>query len=80
MQNKNKQVAESFINGQHSQSGHLWTDGQNLFSYGLKIGETRGTEKVVFNYTITGNFKTQTTSKHVKLVERCGAKLIEVGA
>ena len=79
MQNKNKQVAESFINGQHSQSGHLWTDGQNLFSYGLKIGETRGAQKVVFNYTASGEYRSKTTSTHVRLAERCGAKLIEVG-
>ena len=76
----NKKAVQSFIRGIHAQAGRIWTDGENLFSYGLKIGETRGVQKVVFNYTRSGHFKSQTTSKHVRLVERCGAKLIEVGA
>ena len=76
---KNKQVAQSFIDGNSGRAGRLWTDGNNLFSYGLKIGETRGAQKVVFNYTRSGQFESQTTSTHVRLAERCGAKLIEVG-
>ena len=76
---KNKQVAQSFIDGNSGQAGRLWTDGNDLFSYGLKIGETRGAQKVVFNYTASGEYRSQTTSTHVRLAERCGAKLIEVG-
>jgi len=76
----NKQAVQSFIRGHHGQAGRIWTDGENLFSYGLKIGETRGAQKVVFNYTASGEYRSQTTSTHVRLAERCGAKLIEVGA
>ena len=76
---KNKQVAQLFISGNSGRAGRLWTDGNDLFSYGLKIGETRGAQKVVFNYTRSGHFKSQTTSTHVRLAERCGALLVEVG-
>ena len=76
----NKKAVQSFIRGIHAQAGRIWTDGENLFSYGLKIGETRGAQKVVFNYTRSGRFESQTTSRHVRLAEQCGAKLIEVGA
>ena len=76
---KNKEAIQAFIRGHQGQAGRLWTDGNDLFSYGLKIGETRGAQKVVFNYTRSGHFKSQTTSTHVRLTERCGAKLIEVG-
>ena len=77
---KNKEAIQSFIRGHYGQSGRIWTDGKDLYSYGLKIGETRGAQKVVFNYTRSGHFKSQTTSVHVRLAERCGAKLIEAGA
>ena len=76
----NKQVVQSFIRGRRGRAGHIRTDGQDLFSYDLKIGETRGGQKIVFNYTRSGHFESQTTSKHVRLAEQCGAKLIEVGA
>ena len=59
----NKQVAQSFIQGHRGSAGHIRTDGQDLFSYDLKIGETRGAQKVVFNYTRSGQFESQTTSK-----------------
>ena len=75
----NKQAVQSFIRGVPGQAGRIWTDGDNLFSYGLKIGETRGAQKVVFNYTASGEYRSKTTSTHVRLAERCGAKLIEVG-
>jgi len=76
----NKQAVQSFIRGIPGQAGRIWTDGQDLYSYDLKIGETRGIQKVVFNYTAKGEYQSQTTSTHVRLAERCGAKLIEVGA
>ncbi len=76
---KNKEVIQSFINNNYGRAGNLMTDGNDLFSYGLKIGETRVGYKVVFNYTASGEYQSKTTSKHVRLAERCGAKLIEVG-
>ena len=32
---------------------NLWTNGQELFSYALKIGFTEDTTKVLLNYTVT---------------------------
>lgn len=76
---KNSQVIEAFIYGRKGEAGNLSTDGQALYSYGLKIGETRGTQKVVFNYTAKGIYHSQTTSNHVNATKRAGALLIEVG-
>jgi hypothetical protein len=48
---------------------NYWTNGSELYSYQLKIGETLpdGT-KVLYDYTkATGNFISATTSRHVNL-------------
>ena len=76
---KNSKVIEAFIYGYEGKAGNLCTDGRNLYSYGLKIGETRGTQKVVFDYTATGEYQSQTTSNHVNATKRAGALLVEVG-
>ena len=76
---KNSKVIEAFILGKKGRAGNLFTDGQDLYSYNLKIGETRGTQKVVFNYTSKGEYESQTTSKHVNATKRAGALLVEVG-
>jgi len=76
---KNSKVIEAFILGKKGKAGNLCTDGQDLYSYGLKIGETRGAQKVVFNYTAKGEFQSQTTSNHVNATKRAGALLVEVG-
>ena len=76
---KNNQVIEAFICGRKGRAGRLSTDGQSLYSYDLKIGETRGAQKVVFNYTSKGEYHSQTTSKHVNATKRAGALLVEVG-
>ena len=76
---KNIQVIEAFISGKKGKAGNLFTDGQDLYSYGLKIGETRGSQKIVFDYTATGQYKSQTTSNHVNATKRAGALLVEVG-
>lgn len=46
-------------------SGQFWTDGKNLFSYHLLIGATVQGRKIMFDYTASGVYKSQTTSKHV---------------
>ncbi len=53
--------------GKASKSFH--TDGQNIYSYKLKIGYTNQYgEKVLLWYTApSGNFKSMTTSRHVGL-------------
>ena len=47
----------------------LHTDGNNLYSYDLEIGMTRGGQKLVKDYTAKGayGFMSQTTSTHVNL-------------
>ena len=76
---KNSKVIEAFMYGYEGKAGNLFTDGQDLYSYNLKIGETRGTQKVVFNYTAKGEYQSQTTSNHVNATKRAGALLVEVG-
>ena len=76
---KNSQVIEAFIYGRIGRAKNLYTDGQTLYSYGLRIGETRGVQKVVFNYTAKGEYQSQTTSNHVNATKRAGALLVEVG-
>jgi hypothetical protein len=50
--------------------GSLTTDGDGLYSYGLKIGMRAGNTLVVADYTAgTGSFQTQTTSCHVGLAK-----------
>ena len=68
----NRGVIEHWANGQaaHSSNRALSTDGQGLFSYGLKIGARAGNTCVVADYTAaTGSFQTQTTSCHVGLAK-----------
>jgi hypothetical protein len=53
---------------QRFSGGSFWTDGSDLWSYSLRIGFTdRITgKKVLLDFTAsTGNFTSQTTSKHV---------------
>ena len=76
---KNEEVIQSFISGTTGRAGNLLTDGSQLWSYGLLIGETRGAQKVVFNYTVTGRYVSKTTSKHVKMAQRAGALLTNRG-
>ena len=66
MVNTNTVVAEAWVAGLPSTGAHLRTDGEGLWSYGLKIGETLldGT-KLVHNYTHGGHgFVSTTTAKH----------------
>ena len=78
----NKEVVQAFIDGKSGVSGRMRTDGMMLYSYNLKIGETRklcamAKEKVVYDYTARNNaFRSVTTSKHVRLAERAGARLV----
>ena len=59
---RNNAPAKSFTN-------NYWTDGYDLYSYQLKIGETLPDgSKILYNYTVcTDNFISATTSQHVNL-------------
>ena len=65
----NKNVAIGWINNNPTSTKNYTTDGQNLYSYGLLIGVTEGSQKIVYNYTSSGNFISSTTSRHVGLVK-----------
>ena len=57
----------------------LKTDGQNLFSYALKIGLTESNTKVLKDYTApAGAFSTHTTSLHVNKARKYADKIINI--
>ena len=57
----------------------LWTNGQELYSYALKIGLTEGNVKVLLNYTaLGGSFVSHTTSTHVNKSREYADKCIMV--
>lgn len=54
-----------------SHTGNFYTDGKEIYSYGLQIGDTTADgKKVVRDYTARGSygFQSQTTSCHVGLL------------
>ncbi len=63
----NEKVVMAWVNGQSANNGRgsLSTDGERLLSYDLVIGSRSG--RVVFDYTKSGEYYSQTTSKHVGL-------------
>ena len=67
----NEDVVRAWAWGRPLSSKHLITDGNNLFSYNLKIGYTVGNTKIVYDYTAEhDNFVSMTTSHHVGLAKR----------
>ena len=75
---RNDDVVDCWKRGFRGQNRNMTTDGNNLFSYSLKIGYTddKG-QKVALDYTApTGNFYSRTTSKHVSLAKSV-TKIIE---
>ena len=78
----NKEVVQAFIDGKPGAAGRMRTDGKFLYSYNLKIGWTAGInqdQKLVYDYTARNNaFRSVTTSKHVRLAENAGARLVPV--
>ena len=65
---RNDEVIEAWIAGKSGQSGSMSTDGKNLFSYRLLIGE--GSGSVIYNHTASGgSYYSQTTSTHVNLTK-----------
>ena len=72
---ENYQVIRQWVRGFSAEnfgsngSATLSTDGRDLFSYNLKIGYTteKGNKVVKLYNAKSGNFKTNTTSKHVSM-------------
>ncbi len=69
----------------HNSTGSFWTDGQSIYSYGLRIGETlEDGIKVVYNFTrspLRGAAPypyiiSATTSQHVHLAAMAAPKVI----
>ena len=63
----NSQVLKAFFNGRagSSKNGAFSTDGNSLYSYRLRIATHMGAEIAVGDYTASGSYYSQTTSKHV---------------
>jgi hypothetical protein len=62
---KNKDVVAAWKNGRALSCPNFSTDGENLYSYRLKIGITEDGGKYVYDYRSGGMFVSVTTSRHV---------------
>ena len=69
---RNEQVIIAWISGRPAGNGRgsLTTDGVNLLSYDLVIAQSLNGQGQVFDYTASGEYYSQTTSKHVGLALR----------
>lgn len=77
---RNSEVAKKWSKGERASSRHMRTDGCELKSYGLLIGDTdsRGF-KFALDYTAAGGaFVSRTTSKHVGCAKRYADRVEEV--
>ncbi len=76
---KSRNVAEAWRHNQPARANNMFTDGFDIFSYGLKVGYTNDqSQKVAFDYTTTGGaFRSMTTSKHVGYVKQYADKVIK---
>ncbi len=75
---RNDDIVDCWKRGHVGQNKNMTSDGNNLFSYNLKIGYTddKG-QKVALDFTAsTNNFYSVTTSRHVSLAKSV-AKVIE---
>ena len=68
----NAEVVNNWSQGHEGFTRSLKTDGNNLYSYNLRIGITGpNSEKIVFDFSSGGGkFMSQTTSTHVGLARR----------
>ena len=71
---RNDQVAKSWANGEPDTStsnGNLSTRNGKLYSYNLMIAEHDDDgDTIIWDYTASGEYYSQTTSKHVGLACR----------
>ena len=73
---RNEKVVESWLAGRPASSQNMSTDGVRLYSYRLMIGERTETENIVFDYTASGIYYSQTTSCHVGLARSYSGTLL----
>ena len=67
----NDQVIKSFLYGRDARGLNLFTDGNALYSYRLKIAEGTSSGVIVYDFTAKGgDFYSVTTSQHVGLIKR----------
>ena len=67
----NSRVIYNWMNNKQFKSLNMSTNGEKLYSYDLKIGETVGGDKHLYDYTANGiGFYSQTTSQQVNLARR----------
>ena len=60
-----RDIPHLWASGRTGRASNLWTDGIDLYSYGMRIGTTVNDRKVLGNYTASGRYTSHTTSKHV---------------
>jgi len=65
----NNNVCLQWSLGEKGNSNNMSTDGDNIYSYNMKIGETQEGKKVALDVQ-SPNFYSNTTSQHVGLVKR----------
>ena len=65
----NQNVIKSWLSGHRAHGGNLSTNGVELYSYALLIGDKSGS--IIFDHTSGGgSYYSQTTSCHVGLAKR----------
>ena len=72
----NSQVIEAFLKRRHGLSGNtvLKSTGNNLFSYNLEIARWHPKGVMTVLNTASGEYKSQTTSKHVGYIRSALAR------
>ena len=67
----NREVAKSWSQGIAAASGNMSTDGRDIWSYAMLIGETMAGERVVYRRA-----RSATTTKHINLAARWADKVV----
>lgn len=68
---KNREVAKLWSQGIAAASGNMSTDGWDIWSYAMLIGETVDGERVVYRRA-----RSATTTKHINLAARWADKVV----
>ena len=67
----NLEVAKFWSEGRAGSSGNMSTDGKDIWSYSMLIGETVNGERIVYRRR-----RSVTTTKHINLAARYADKVI----